>query len=104
MVNSLLNALSTYFGRDFTSLFDRWGLEITDDARANAVVLPPVEKCIWLHDMLTGEEVPDYDGKVFYTRSGKMPFRHLRGAWMATAYSGDDDALEPITSGRARRR
>jgi hypothetical protein len=95
MVNGLLNALTVYFERDFTAFFDRWGLEIADDVRASAAAFPPVEKCIWLHDPLTREAAPDYDGKVFYTRSGKMPLRHLRGAWVSTAYSGDGVALEP---------
>jgi hypothetical protein len=95
LTDALLTALTAYFERDFTPLFDRWGLTISDDVRIVAVAKPPIEKCIWQFDPLTDAATPDFDGKVFYTQSGKTPLRHLRGAWNAVAYSASGASLQP---------
>ncbi|MDR1716093.1 MAG: M60 family metallopeptidase [Prevotella sp.] len=93
MVNGLLSTMTTYFNRDFTSLFDRWGLEISDQARETAVDKVHIEKKIWKHNLLTKDPVDDYNGEVFYTASGKNPLRHIRTAWRTSAYSGTGASL-----------
>jgi len=96
MLDILLTSLTTYFNRDFRSLYDRWGLTAGDEAWLAASACPPIEKCIWQHDVFApAAAVPLFDGKAFYTLSGKTPLKHLRGAWTAVAYSGDDASLKP---------
>lgn len=95
MPDGLLTALTDYFDRDFTSLFDRWGVEISDQVRIAALEKEPIEKSIWEYNPLTKMGVSDFNGEVFYTRSGKTPYRHNRGEWVAAAYSGTGTSLKP---------
>lgn len=95
VTDGLITALTEYFERDFTSLFDRWGLEISDGVRLDAMQKPHVEKSIWEYNPLTKADVSSFDGKIFYTRSGDLPFRHDRKDWVAAAYSGKGSSLKP---------
>lgn len=72
MSEAMLTCLSHYFERDFTPLFDRYGIEISDKMRAEALQYKAVEKRIWEHNPLKGNDTSDFDGKVFYTKSGKL--------------------------------
>lgn len=95
-LDAFLDALTVYFERDFTAFYDRWGLEANAAACNRAAAHQHIEKKIWLYNPLLSDEeqVSDwyipYDGKVFYTESGKMPYRHDRKYWSAVAYSGTD--------------
>lgn len=95
MADAMLTCLTTYFERDFTQLFDRWGINISDDKRVEAIKYKSVEDCIWEYNPLEKNNVPAFDGKVFYVRSGKTPFRHVRTEWTAAAYSGEGENLKP---------
>lgn len=99
MSEAMLTCLSHYFERDFTPLFDRYGIEISDKMRAEALQYKAVEKRIWEHNPLKGNDTSDFDGKVFYTKSGKTPFRHLRSEWTAVAYSGTGEDLKASNYG-----
>lgn len=91
-MNRLLYALTDYFERDFSALFDRWGVEVSDAARLYAMKKYPVEKQIWQYNVLedNGTSLESFDGSAFYTKSGKVPFRHQRTDWVAVAYGKGD--------------
>ena len=99
MQDAMLTCLTSYFERDFTPLFDRWGIEVSDDKRIEALKCKPIEKSVWEYNPLKDNETSDFDGKVFYTRSGRTPFRHLRTEWTAVAYSGEGDNLKASNYG-----
>ncbi|WP_303010885.1 M60 family peptidase N-terminal accessory domain-containing protein [uncultured Bacteroides sp.] len=94
MTDALLTALTEYFDRDFMPVFDRWGLTVSDDVKNKSIEKAHLEKQIWKYNPLAYNEVDDYDGKVFYTHSGKTPFLHVRKGWEAAAYSGEGDGLK----------
>lgn len=89
-LDKLLYALTDYYDRDFTALYDRWGLEISDEARLYALTQSAshMEKKVWMYNAMTENEgnIEPFDGKVFYTKSGETPFRHDRKGWNAAAY------------------
>lgn len=90
--DAMLKCLTDYFERDFSQLFDRVGIEVSDIIRQEALDKPYVEKCIWMFNPLKrNEPVADFDGKVFQTKAGTgyTPNRHLRTEWEAVAYSKD---------------
>ena len=88
----LLVSLSEYFGHDFTPVADHWGLQTNASSRSMAAKNPHLTKKIWEYNPVLTErqELPDYDGKVSYTSSGEMPFRHDRTDWSVVAYSSKD--------------
>ena len=43
----MLTCLTTYFERDFSQLFDRWGIMVGDSQRVEAAKCKHVEKRIW---------------------------------------------------------
>lgn len=89
--DALLHALTEYFDRDFTPLFDHWGIEVSDYEESQARQKEMIDKCIWQYNPLDPNKViADYDGKVGYTLSGKKPYHHDRANWVAVAYSGKD--------------
>lgn len=94
MHEAMITCLTSYFERDFTPLFDHWGIEISDAKRIEALEYRPVEKKVWEYNPLEDNETADFDGKVFYTQSGRIPFRHLRREWTAAAYSGEGENLK----------
>jgi len=94
MHEAMITCLTSYFERDFTPLFDHWGIEISDAKRIEALEYRPVEKKVWEYNLLEDNETADFDGKVFYTQSGRIPFRHLRREWTAAAYSGEGENLK----------
>lgn len=99
MQDAMITCLTSYFERDFTQLFDRYGIEISDAIRLEALKCKPVEKSVWEYNPLKDNEISDFDGKVFYTQSGKTPFRHLRTEWTAVAYSGKEENLKASNYG-----
>lgn len=99
MSEAMIACLTSYFERDFTPLFDHWGIEISDAARIEALKYKPVEKKIWEYNPVKDNVTPDFDGKVFYTQSGRTPFRHLRTGWTAVAYSGEGENLKASNYG-----
>lgn len=99
MSEAMIACLTSYFERDFTPLFDHWGIEISDAARIEALKYKPVEKKIWEYNPVKDNVTPDFDGKVFYTQSGRTPFRHLRTGWTAVAYSGEGESLKASNYG-----
>ena len=92
----LLHALTEYFDRDFTPLFDHWGIEVSDFEENLARQKEMIDKCIWQHNPLSPDKViADYDGRVGYTLSGKRPYHHDRANWVAVAYSGKETTWAP---------
>lgn len=92
--DGLLHALTEYFERDFTPLFDHWGIEVSDSEENIARSKQMIDKCIWQYNPLDkNKEIADYDGKVGYTLSGKKPYHHERENWVAAAYSGRGTTL-----------
>lgn len=86
----MLKCLTDYFGRDFSQLFDRVGMAVSDVRRQESLEKPHVEQCIWMFNPLKrNEPVSDFDGKVFQTKAGTgyTPNHHLRSEWEAVAYS-----------------
>ena len=79
--DAMLKCLTDYFERDFSQLFDRVGIEVSDIRRQEALDKPYVEKCIWMFNPLKrNEPVADFDGKVFQTKAGTgyTPNHHFR--------------------------
>lgn len=94
MQDAMLTCLTTYFERDFSQLFDRWGIMVGDAQRVEAAKYKHVEKRIWDYNPLKKNETAVFDGKAFQTLSGKYPYLHLRSDWAVVAYSGKEDNLK----------
>lgn len=93
--DAMLSCLTTYFERDFSQVFDRWGIMVGDVQREEAVKYNHMEKCIWDYNPFKRNETTIYDGKAFQTLSGKYPYLHSRSDWAVVAYSGEGDNLKP---------
>ena len=94
VMSRMLSSLAEYFKRDFTCMFDRYGINILDENRLEAMQYKPIEKELWLYNVRQENEglLPAYDGRCPYTPSGKSPFHHDRSKWKAAAYGKGNGA------------
>lgn len=82
--------LGEYFQKDFSAMFNYWGIELSDNASRLISGYAPMEWRQWEYNPIEKNMVLPYDGSSPYTASGKVPYRNDRSKWVAFAYSGDD--------------